>query len=382
MPMPVKAWANYPPNTSTPINQAALAGLEARVGNYIGAVPLMGSGVVNAQDFLVKQHGAGDMTVDVGVASTLMAANIALDLLGSIERYEYSGLQMNQAIGAADPTNPRIDRVVLVPSTNVDSQIPSTAVIAGIPTAGATLDNLNGAQAVAAGKLLLADVLVPAAGVSILTAQIQDRRGLASPDVASNAGGVILSGLEMVSLIPHTLAQTSQGGGTQISTTSGTNQYGYLAYLPKRIRAANRLRWRYQQGPTALTGNYNIGIYEPGGRLIVSTGVQAFAGAAVSYQARAEVLTALDYEAGAYLVYIGTAGLSGTGNIYFNGIQMGLGSGGPAAGMINVPGIGFANGSALGTALPTRLNVAGGDIINQGTAFALGGVPLVTLATG
>ena len=78
-----------------------------------------------------------------------------------------------QSFEIADPTNPRIDRLVVqILDKNVAGSSDATVgskfrVISGTPTSGATLGNLTGAAAVPANTYLLANVLVPAAATSI-----------------------------------------------------------------------------------------------------------------------------------------------------------------------------------------------------------------------
>lgn len=80
-----------------------------------------------------------------------------------------------ETISAADPTNPRIDRICLQVNDkayagSVDSLVP--LVVTGVPSAGATLSNLVGAGSVPASALLLANVLVPASSSSISNGNI------------------------------------------------------------------------------------------------------------------------------------------------------------------------------------------------------------------
>lgn len=380
MPPPVKPWANYPPNTSTPINSAALAGLETRVANYVGAVGSVGPGVFGYEDFRVKQHAAGDMTVDVGLPTTLMAAYIALDANGSIERYEYNGLQLNQAIGAADPTNPRIDRIVLLPNTNIDSQIPTIAVVPGIPTAGATLDNLNGAQAFPVGRLLLADVLVGAAAVSIPTANIRDRRSIGTQGTLPFVPSVGGTGIAVDAVVPSYLPGLIPTNNLQVVVGSSTFQIAAALWLPRRIVNATRLRWKYTQAAgTAMTGNYNIGLYDASMRRIVETGVQAFAGAISTFQPRSEVIAATTFEVGLYWLWWGWNALAGAGaSISTDGVLTTQTGGSSITPHVSNLAIAFASG---GTTSPQTLI---GGVDSGGSTSTIGqiGVPNIALSVG
>lgn len=354
MPMNVKPWAPYPPNTTTPQNAAALQAMEARIGNYVGAEMQIGPGVAGYNDFVVAQHGGGDMTAIVGVVGQIMGAYIALDTNGGIERYEYNGAQLSATFTPADASNPRIDRVVLTPSSVVtptnplawDTQIPIVRVLAGTPTGGATLDNLTGAQAVPTGSLLLADVVVGAGVTSILTANIRDRRGPALPGVSGWPAGITT--LDAVTAVFHPSMLIAE-----LDCNPGQNNFQNVAmiYLPRRIIGATRLRWRYTQSGTTLLGNYNIGIYDPSGRKLVETSSQGFVNSATSIQNRSEVIPTTSFEAGMYYAAIGFSVLS-SGDAFFMGASIRATAGSFVNG--SGPGVMFGFGSG-GTTLPTTI---------------------------
>lgn len=95
--------------------------------------------------------------------------------------FVYSDVAKVRTATAANATNPRVDRVVL---RVYDADVSGAAtqwdveILAGTPTAGATLTNLNGAAAVPNGCLLLYNLLVPAAfaGPFVAGTHFQDRR--------------------------------------------------------------------------------------------------------------------------------------------------------------------------------------------------------------
>ena len=68
----------------------------------------------------------------------------------------------------------------------------------------------------------------------------------------------------------------------------------------------------------AITGSYNIGIYDASGRKIVETGSVAFTGANSTMQNRSEVITATTFEAGNYYVVIGVDSTGVGARGYFN----------------------------------------------------------------
>lgn len=136
-------------------------------------------GVVDAGDYDVTQRAAGaNMSVDVAVGDAFIQIDSgARNGLA----FSYSDALENLAVSASHATLPRIDTVVLqyndtsIPA-GVGGDVPTIRVLAGTPTSGATLDNRNGAVALPADALLLADVLVPAASVTVTNANIRDRR--------------------------------------------------------------------------------------------------------------------------------------------------------------------------------------------------------------
>lgn len=134
---------------------------------------LANEGVRNLPDLAVTQRAAGaNMSVDVAAGSAAIQDDHATG--GGFYAYTLA-TATNYPVGTADPTNPRIDRVVIRVR---DAALGDAAndigpfVVAGTPTAGATLANLNGAASVPGSSLLLANILIPAAGTSVTTANI------------------------------------------------------------------------------------------------------------------------------------------------------------------------------------------------------------------
>lgn len=151
---------------------------------HISAASLQ-EGVYAATDFEVVQRAAGaNLSVDIGGA---MAAGGSFALVQG-DTINGQGLYIvaahsatiNEAIAAADATNPRVDQVVLEIQDNVHDasggNLARVRVLTGTATAGATLDNRTGAAALPGSALLLADVHVPALDTTISNSQIRDRR--------------------------------------------------------------------------------------------------------------------------------------------------------------------------------------------------------------
>ena len=156
--------------TSGPQQQVNMPAVDLR--RFLG-VGVLSEGAKSATDLLVAQRGAGaNMSVDVSAGSCYVA-----DDHGSGGGY-YHGVWSateNVLVSAAHPTLPRVDRVVvqvLDQFLGDASNAIAITVIPGTATAGATLANLTGAPAVPGSSLLLANVLVPAASVSVTTANI------------------------------------------------------------------------------------------------------------------------------------------------------------------------------------------------------------------
>jgi hypothetical protein len=319
-----KAWLKFP-NKTTAINDVSLKALEQRVASYATA-EAASPGAYDYEAFRVKQRGAGaNMSVDVGLAATEQNGWLRDAALG-IWRYQYNGAQINTAIPSSDPSNPRVDRVCLLTPASSDSIVPQVVVLAGTPTTSATLDNLAGAQAVPAGYELLADVLVGAGAGSIVTASIRDRRrvggvlgGAGGPSPYFSTQSAAGTGRDEVFLVPH----QSLGVAAQslVPTTHDNFQGAYAAFLPRKIVGATRLRWKYAQGATPATTNYVIGLYDASGRALAASAATAFAGAANSFNERAETITAQTFEPGWYLVFLGVAALTAASAVSFTGIQ-------------------------------------------------------------
>lgn len=138
-------------------------------------------GVVDANDLKVVQRGAGaNMSVDVGAGRCFVQADTGTR---NGLYHEVNDATVNVAIGASHASFPRVDQIVI--EVRDTSDMGSAAddaifrVIAGTATSGATLDNAyttGGAAALPNNCIRLADVLVPAASTSVITANIRDRR--------------------------------------------------------------------------------------------------------------------------------------------------------------------------------------------------------------
>lgn len=90
-------------------------------------------------------------------------------------------------VATADATNPRVDLIAAwVSDTGNSSDFAGVSILTGTPAAGATLGNMDGAQAVPANGVAVGYVLVPAGAASILSADVQSR-----PAVTVAQGGIL-----------------------------------------------------------------------------------------------------------------------------------------------------------------------------------------------
>lgn len=343
MPYVPYPWVNTPAVT-TQIDAAALIGLESRAANYVGSAEI-GTGVGGYEDFRVKQTGGGAMTVDVGLAGTLMRGFLPVDSNGGTQRYEYSGAQLQGTVTAADVTNPRIDFVTLAPPSSQNSIVPQVLVVKGTATAGATLANLNGAPALPPSRILLAVVLVPANATQILTAQIQDRRGFpfsgVTPPVFTGADIVVP---EVSSALMQTVTGISQG-------VNDNHASAMLVWLPRRI-LAGRIRWKYRNG-TAPTSNYQWIIYDASGRQVAATALTAFTGAGGAIVApNVALAAAVQLEAGNYWLAFQAATMGAGASVTFVGYN-GAPNGVTQAGVMSPNVFATAAANPLGTASVT-----------------------------
>lgn len=335
-----------------------------------------GEGVASYGAYRVTQRGAGaNMSVDVNQDTLDGGAWVRGDSVNSQGLYYVppDDATINVDVTAAHATLPRLDLVVLeVKDDAHDSSGLNTArvrIVDGTATAGATLDNRNGAAGLPVSCLHLADVLVAAADTSITNSEIRDRRPFVHGVIPP-----LLTDVDMVPMRPAVGVQRLLSGA--LSSSTDLAQGAVLCVLPRRIIAATRIRWKYKQGATALTGNYNIGIYDASGRAIVNTGSVAFTGAANSLQARSETITATNFDAGMYYVFMGIDTTNaGTVDASIVPVSVDFPDGGNCANSV------LALGSGGVTAPTTLLGFV--DIGASSTSGQFGcNVPIIALSVG
>lgn len=374
-----KGWLDYP-NLTTPTDADALKALEQRTVSYATA-EASSPGTYGYEDFRAKQNPAGaNMQVAVGLVATEMMCWVR-DAAGGLYRYQYNGAQILVQLAAADATNPRIDRIVATAPVSSDSIVPQVLVLTGTPTASASNDNLSGAQAIPVGYELLADVVVGAGVTTIVTANIRDRRRLGG---TNGSNGVLPPPIVTVGTARDEVVITPSEDLPQLSvslvpTTHDNFQGAYLGMLSRRIVNATRIRFRFAQGATPATSNYNIALLDTSGRLIVAVGAAAFTGIANAMVEVAGVIAATTFESGPIIVWMGVAALTAASAVSFWGVQ--------GNGTITAPGPNHRNQkyslNSGGTTFPATLNIGGySDVAANVAAYSALPMPIVSVSVG
>jgi len=352
-----------------------------------------GEGAAGYEDFRVLQRQAGaNMSVDVGAtAAGLMVAWVRGSTRTGQGLYRGDNVdrtapttstykaQLNVDVSANASGNPRLDMVVLevldAKHTGASSTL-QIRVVAGTGSVGATLDNRTGAAALPASSILLADILVTNGAVSIVTADIRDRRAFPLAGVVPP----LLTDVDQVAFLPipgapvlGNVSVTPAGGAPNDNT-----QAAVLMFLPRRIVGATRIRWKYTQTGTAAATNYVFSIADASGRVIISTAATAFTGALNTIQVRSETIAATTFEAGWYYVMFGVAVMTAASSVLFTGITTSV----TVAGFPTSP---YPNAmlrvAGGGSVAPTTL-LAFTDISGLTATTAAASVPIVAVSVG
>jgi hypothetical protein len=357
---------------------------------------LVAPGVQDLNSFKVRQRVAGAaMSVDVTDAATLSQAYIrgASTNLQGVYYVTNSNpttgtidALYNVDIAAADPANPRIDQVYLTIEDAQHAGANNQAtirVVTGTATGGATLDNLTGVGAAPASMSseLLADVLVPAASVTVVTANIRDRRRVGNFGTVPWLGSTGTQ-VDMVAFEPHpgtpvVVVGGAGGAGGVTATTHDSMQSAALMWLPRRINGVTKLRWKYQQGATAAATNYTIFICDASGRQLLSTGAVAFTGALNTTTEVSATLTVSNWESGWYYVGIGVAPMTASSVVYYNGVVGGVATGNN---LLGAPYRNVVLRSATGGSTPPTTILSFTDTAGLSGTTAVPPVPIVALS--
>lgn len=162
---------------------------DAQWGEFAKA--LLGTGVIKGaliagsagNDFAVTAPGSG-MTVNVGTGQAMVYGHWCQNDASSA-----------QTIGAADPSNPRIDRVVL--KHDVTAKTVSIVVKAGTPAPSPSAPSLT--QTPSTWEMSLCQVAVGAGVSSISNGNVTDERTYAVPTGAVSASGDTMTGALTIS---------------------------------------------------------------------------------------------------------------------------------------------------------------------------------------
>lgn len=228
-----------------------------------------------AGDFLVVQHaGSANMSVDVAAGFALIAAT---DASNAGLYHQESNSLANPSFSASHATLPRIDQVILTANDSVHggdaTDDPILTVLTGTATSGATLDNRNGAATLPNSTVRFADVLIPAASTTVVTANIRDRRPWARG---------------AFSRLVRTAGNLTTASGTQVQLSSALQQRIECSGAPVRLglqalaqhsTAASFIGFQPVMDGVAID---SVGDY---GAVTVNT-----AGGAVSYEASVEYI--------------------------------------------------------------------------------------------
>lgn len=141
-------------------------------------------GVLNAGDLKTTAAAGGGMRVDVAAGAALVKGDSGVPGTGLSQGLfivvNDAAIANAVTLAAAHATLPRIDQIVLRvrDSSDLGSGADDAIIdfVTGTATSGATLDNRNGAAALPADCLRLADVLIPAAAVAVIAGNVRDRR--------------------------------------------------------------------------------------------------------------------------------------------------------------------------------------------------------------
>lgn len=143
------------------------------------------SGIVTPGDLTVAQQATPNMSVSVGVGEAWVLGG------NSNQGFYYgrNGAPVTLPIAASNPSNPRIDQIIVqvldpVYAGGTTRSLGLPPPLTGTPTSGASLANLVGLATVPASSLVIAYVYVAAAATSILTSEI----GNVAQLIATNAG--------------------------------------------------------------------------------------------------------------------------------------------------------------------------------------------------
>jgi hypothetical protein len=225
---------------------------------------LLSAGVVGVGDLAVVQNHLGaSMSVDVaaGIGWVAGSDDVLVPITQPLYRCRNDGV-VNLAIGAADATKPRVDRVI---AHVYDSQFAGALdkwaleVLPGVATVGATDVNLLGAAAVPTSCLELARVNVPAAAGSIVNANIVDYRRGARVG-AGSALSAITARKRTAAIAQNTVTETDllngeftiPGGSLGSKGVARLTMWGDCLFTSGASQNLPRFRVKYGPSPNTI----------------------------------------------------------------------------------------------------------------------------------
>lgn len=232
-----------------------------------------GSGYIGTGSLLVSANGTPNMSVNVASGWGAIVSSTANAGVYTF----YNDATNNLTITTADPTNPRIDRVVVTVNDSAYSGATNNVtftVVAGTPAASPS------APATPSNSISLATIAVAAGTTSIVAGNITDTRSVASSNLVAGlalplAGGTLTGGLttapSTASVFPIKLQSSATflspvvGGAVEYDgvtayftpTLAGTGGHGLLLSEFKYALSASLSR---SAGVTTAQSLLNVGL--------------------------------------------------------------------------------------------------------------------------
>lgn len=176
---------------------------------HLAETLLNSEGVANYQTDMVVTNAATGLKVDIAAGAAWVKGDSGTPAMGLSQGLfsvvNDAAISNAVTLPAADPTNPRLDQIVLRVQDSADlgtgADVATFDYVQGTASAGATLLNRTGAAALGNDRLRLADVLVPAAATNLVAANVRDRRipanGIATRYIATAEAATVGSMTEL-----------------------------------------------------------------------------------------------------------------------------------------------------------------------------------------